>query len=387
MTDDIVPYRIDVPEARLAQLRQRLAGTRWPEAETVPDWSQGVPLAYLRQLCGYWADGYDWRATEARLNALPQYRTVIDGLGIHFAHVRSPHPEALPLVVTNGWPGSLAEYLKVVGPLTDPTRYGGRPADAFHLVLPTLPGYGFSDKPTGTGWGVQRVATAWAQLMRRLGYARYGAHGTDWGNSITTAIGQQDRGHVVGIHPVPPIAAPDPATFDNLTDTERSSLAALKHAQEKESGYSAEQSTKPQTIGYALVDSPAALCAWIAEKYRSWTDHDGDLDSVVTRDELLDTVMLYWLPATGASSARLYWESFAQVSEWFSSSTVDTVDVPTGCSIFPRDVPRPSRRWAARRYTDIRYWKELERGGHFPALECPDVFVDELRAFFALVRG
>jgi pimeloyl-ACP methyl ester carboxylesterase len=387
VTDDIVPYRIDVPEARLAQLRQRLAGTRWPEAETVSDWSQGVPLAYLRQLCGYWADGYDWRATEARLNALPQYRTVVDGLGIHFAHVRSPHPEALPLVVTNGWPGSLAEYLKVVGPLTDPTRYGGRPADAFHLVLPTLPGYGFSDKPTGTGWGVQRVAAAWAQLMRRLGYARYGAHGTDWGNSITTAIGQQDRGHVVGIHPVPPIAAPDPATFDNLTDTERTSLAALKHAQERESGYSAEQSTKPQTIGYALVDSPAALCAWIAEKYRSWTDHEGDLDSVVTRDELLDTVMLYWLPATGASSARLYWESFAQVSEWFSSSTVDTVDVPTGCSIFPRDVPRPSRRWAARRYTDIRYWKELERGGHFPALECPEVFVDELRAFFALVRG
>jgi pimeloyl-ACP methyl ester carboxylesterase len=387
MTDDITPYRIHVPDAQLADLRQRLAATRWPEAETVPDWSQGVPLAYLRDLCGYWAEDYDWRATEARLNALPQYHAVVDGLGIHFVHMRSPHADALPLVVTNGWPGSLAEYLKVIGPLTDPIAYGGNPADAFHLVLPTLPGYGFSDKPTGTGWGVQRTAKAWTELMRRLGYIRYGAHGSDWGNSITTAIGQQDPSHVVGIHPVPPIAAPDPTTFDNLTDTERASLAALKRAQDQESGYSAEQSTKPQTIGYALVDSPAALCAWIAEKYWSWTDHDGDLDSIITRDELLDAVMLYWLPATGASSARMYWESFAQVSEWFTSSTVDTVEVPTGCSIFPKDVPRPSRRWTARRYTNIRYWHQLPRGGHFPALECPDVFVNELRTFFKLVRG
>jgi pimeloyl-ACP methyl ester carboxylesterase len=386
MTDDITPYRIHATDAQLADLRRRLAGTRWPEPETVTDWTQGVPLAYLRDLCGYWVEGYDWQATEARLDALPQHRTVIDGLGIHFAHVRSPHVDALPLIVTNGWPGSLAEYLKVVGPLTDPAAHGGDPADAFHLVLPTLPGYGFSDKPTGTGWGVERIARAWIQLMARLGYDRYGAHGSDWGNSVTTAIGQQDPRHVAGIHPVPPISAPDPATFGDLTETERTSLAALKRAAEHESGYSAEQSSKPQTIGYALVDSPTALCAWIAEKYWSWTDHDGRLDSIITPDELLDAVMLYWLPATGASSARMYWESFAQVSAWFTSSTVDTVDVPTGCSIFPRDVPRPSRRWAARRYTDIRYWHELDRGGHFPALECPDVFVDELRAFFRLVR-
>ena len=387
MTDDVTPFRIHVPDAQLADLRQRLAATRWPEPETVPDWSQGVPLAYLRGLCDYWARGYDWRASEARLNALPQYRTVVDGLGIHVVHVRSPHPDALPLVVTNGWPGSLAEYLKVISPLTDPTAYGGDAADAFHLVLPTLPGYGFSEKPTGTGWGVQRVASAWAELMRRFGYTRYGAHGSDWGNSVTTAIGQQDPGHVVGIHPVPPIAAPDPSTFDTLTEVERASVAALKRAQDSESGYSAEQSTKPQTIGYALVDSPAALCAWIAEKYWSWTDHDGDLDRIITRDELLDAVMLYWLPGTGASSARMYWESFAQVSAWFTSSKVDTVDVPTGCSVFPKDVPRPSRRWAARRYTNIQYWNELDRGGHFPALECPDVFVNELRTFFKLVRG
>jgi pimeloyl-ACP methyl ester carboxylesterase len=384
---DIVPYRIDIPDTQLADLGHRLTATRWPEPQTVPDWSQGVPLAFLRDLCGYWKEGYDWRRTESRLNALPQFRTDIDGLGIHLVHVRSPHPEALPLLVTNGWPGSLAEYLKVIGPLTDPTAHGGNASDAFHLVLPTLPGYGFSDKPTGTGWNVQRTATAWIELMRRLGYTRYGAHGSDWGNSITTAIGQQDPHHVVGILPVPPIAPPDPATFDDLTDTEQASLAALKRAQDHESGYSAEQSSKPQTIGYALVDSPAALCAWIAEKYWSWTDHDGDLASVISRDELLDTVMLYWLPATGASSARMYWESFAQVSEWFTSSTLDTVDVPTGCAVFPKDVPRPSRRWAAKRYTNIRYWNELPRGGHFPALECPDIFVDELRAFFRLVRG
>ncbi|GIG88712.1 epoxide hydrolase family protein [Plantactinospora endophytica] len=386
MTEEMTPYRIDVPEAELVELRRRLAATRWPEPETVPDWSQGVPIRYLRELCRYWAEEYDWRVTEARLNALPQYRTVIDGLGIHVVHVPSPHPEALPLVLTNGWPGSLAEYLKVVGPLTDPVRYGGDAADAFHLVLPTLPGYGFSDKPTGPGWGVSRIAGAWAELMARLGYRRYGAHGTDWGNSITTAVGQQDPEHVVGIHPVPPIAAPDPATFDTLTQVERESLAALRDAQDRESGYSAEQATKPQTIGYALVDSPAALCGWIAEKYWSWTDHDGDLTTVVSMDELLDAVMLYWLPATGASAARLYWESFEQVAEWFRSATTDTVTVPTGCSVFPRDVPRPSRRWAARRYTDIRYWNELDRGGHFPALEQPDTFVRELRAFFRLVR-
>ncbi|GAA5201719.1 epoxide hydrolase [Rugosimonospora acidiphila] len=386
MDDGIVPYRIEVPETELTELRRRLAATRWPEPETVPDWSQGVPLAYLRKLCRYWAEEYDWRATETRLNALPQYRTVIDGLGIHFAHVRSPHPEALPLIVTNGWPGSLAEYTKVIGPLTDPTAYGGDPADAFHLVLPTLPGYGFSDKPTGAGWDVGRIAEAWARLAARLGYDRYGAHGSDWGNSVTTAIGQRDAEHVVGIHPVPPIAAPDPATLDDLTDFERESLAMLAEEQRDGSGYAAQQSTRPQTIGYGLVDSPAALCAWIAEKYWTWTDHDGDLTAVMSPDELLDVVMLYWLPAAGASSARLYWESFAQVSEWFTSSTVDTVAVPTGCSIFPRDVPRPSRRWAAKRYIDIRYWNVLDRGGHFPALERPDAFVRELRTFFGMVR-
>ncbi|GIH15610.1 epoxide hydrolase family protein [Rugosimonospora africana] len=386
MDESIRPFRIDVPEADLDDLRQRLALTRWPERETVDDWSQGVPLSYLRDVCGYWARSYDWRATERRLNRLPQFRTGIDGLGVHFVHVRSPHPDALPLILTNGWPGSMVEYEKTIGPLADPTRYGGDAADAFHVVCPTLPGYGFSDKPTRPGWTVHRIADAWTRLMSRLGYRRYGAQGSDWGDSVTTSIGQRDPGHVAGIHLTPPIAAPDPATFDDLTDTERDSLAALEHSREWESGYSAEQATKPQTLGYALVDSPVGLCAWILEKYRSWTDCDGDLESVVSRDELLDTVMLYWLPATGASAARLYWESFRQVAEWFTSSTVDTVGVPTGCSIFPKELPRPSRRWAERRYTDVRYWRELDRGGHFAALEQPEAYVEEVRAFFRLVR-
>ncbi|WP_431908281.1 epoxide hydrolase family protein [Amycolatopsis thermoflava] len=375
-------FRIAVDDRELADLRDRLARTRWPDAETVDDWSQGVPLEYLRSLCAYWADGYDWRAFEKRVNALPQYRTTIDGVGIHFAHVRSPHPGALPLVLTNGWPGSIVEYLDVVGPLTDPVAHGGSAADAFHVVLPTLPGYGFSDKPTSPGWGVQRIADAWASLMASLGYTRYGAHGSDWGNSITTAMGQQHPDVLAGIHVQPPIAAPDPATFADLSPREREALDALAEAESRESGYSAEQSTKPQTVGYGLVDSPVALCAWIVEKYHSWVD----TGSVLTRDQLLDNVSVYWFTRSGASSARLYWESFKQVSEWFSKSTSDTVPVPTGCSVFPREVPRPSRRWAARRYTDIRYWNEPERGGHFAALEEPEVWVEEIRNFFRLVR-
>jgi pimeloyl-ACP methyl ester carboxylesterase len=385
-TDEDTRFRIEVPDSELSDLQARLARTRWPEKETVDDWSQGVPLAYLRELCAYWADGYDWSATQARLNELPHFRTELDGLGVHFIHVRSPQPTALPLVITHGWPGSILEFEKVLGPLSDPTAFGGDAVDAFHVVCPSLPGYGFSDKPARPGWDVQRIASAWATLMARLGYPHYGAQGGDWGTSITTCIGQQDPDHVVGIHLNPPIAAPDPATFGDLTDNERSALAALEHAREWESGYSEEQSTKPQTLGYALVDSPVGLCAWIVEKFRSWTDCDGHLDNVLTRDEILDDVTLYWLTATGASSARLYWESIKQVSEWFTQSNTDTVAVPTGCSIFPKEVLRPSRRWAARRYTDIRHWHELDKGGHFAAFEQPEVFVDEVRAFFRELR-
>jgi pimeloyl-ACP methyl ester carboxylesterase len=386
MSDNVTEFRLDVPESELEDLRARLRNARWPDPETVEDWSQGVPLAYLLDLCRSWVDEYDWRATEARLNALPQFRSVIDGLGIHFLHVRSPHADALPLVMTHGWPGSIIEFLKVIGPLTDPTAHGGDASDAFHVVCPSLPGYGFSDKPTRPGWGIERIAVAWTALMARLGYERYGAQGSDWGTSISASIGQQDPQHVAGIHLTPPLAPPDAATFDDLTERERAALASLKHAAEWDSGYSREHATRPQTIGYALVDSPTALAAWIIEKFWAWTDCDGHPENVLARDELLDNLMLYWLPRTGASSARLYWESIRQIDEWISGTTTDTVSIPTGCSIFPKELQRPSRRWAERRFLDIRYWNEPERGGHFAAFEQPELFVDEVRAFFRLVR-
>jgi pimeloyl-ACP methyl ester carboxylesterase len=372
----IAPYSIEVPEAELADLRERLERTRWPQREPVRDWSQGVPLDYLRELCAYWAHTYDWRATEARLNTLAQFHTEIDGLGIHFIHVRSADPDALALVLTHGWPGSIVEFLKVIGPL----------AQDFHVVCPSLPGYGFSDKPAEPGWGIDRIASAWLELMGRLGYERFGAQGSDWGTSISTRIAQQEPDRVVGIHLTPPLAPPDPTTFDDLTDAERAALADLEHAAAWDSGYSRVHSTRPQTIGYSLVDSPAGLCAWIVEKLRAWTDCDGHPENALTRDEILDDVMLYWLPRTGASSARLYRESIAQVNEWITGTTTDVVTVPTGCSIFPKELHRPSRRWAQKRFLDIRYWNEPDRGGHFAAFEQLDLFVDEVRAFFALVR-
>jgi pimeloyl-ACP methyl ester carboxylesterase len=386
MTAGVVPFRVEIPEEELADLRRRLRRTRWPEPATAAGWVQGVPLAYLQDLCGYWAEGYDWRIAEARLNALGLFSTEIDGLQIRFIHVRSAHKGALPLIMSHGWPGSVAEFLKVIGPLTDPPSYGCNAADAFDVVCPSLPGFGFSGKPARPGWGVERIAAAWAQLMARLGYQRYGAEGSDWGTSISTSIGQQDPGHVAGIHLVPPLAPPDPATFGNLTEAERAALASLTRSAEHDSGYSAEHATRPQTIGYALTDSPAALCAWIIEKFWAWTDCDGHPENVLTRDELLDNLMLYWLPRAGASSARLYWESMAQVNEWISGHVTDTVTVPVGCSVFPKELQRPSRRWAEKRFTDIRYWNEPEKGGHFAAFEQPDLFINEVRSFFRHVR-
>jgi pimeloyl-ACP methyl ester carboxylesterase len=386
MSDELTEFRINVPEVELADLRDRLRRARWPERETVPDWSQGVPLAYLQDLCGYWADEYDWRATEARLNALPHFRSVIDGLGIHFVHVRSPDPRALPLILTHGWPGSIVEFLDVLGPLCDPTAHGGDAADAFHVVCPSLPGYGFSDKPAAPGWGIERIASAWTVLMARLGYGRFGAAGCDWGTSVTTCIAQQAPERLAGIHLFPPLAPPDPATFGDMTKRERAALDALEYAAEWDSGYSKEHATRPQTIGYALADSPVALCAWIVEKLCAWSDGGGRPDGAFTHDQLLDNIMLYWLPATGASSARLYWESIRQVNEWISGGALDLVSVPTGCSVFPHELQRPSRRWAEQRFADIRYWSEPDRGGHFVAFEQPELFVDELRSFFRFVR-
>ena len=383
MSDAIRPFRIDIPEEALDDLRLRLGRTRWPEAETVDDWSQGIPLDYTRALCAYWADGYDWRATEARLNTFPQFITEIDGLDIHFIHVRSPHPGALPLVITHGWPGSIAEFQKVIGPLTDPVAYGGSADDAFHVVCPSLPGFGFSAKPTTVGWGVERTAAAWAELMARLGYHRYGAQGGDWGSAVTSRLAQEDPGHLAGIHMNMPVVPPSSLSFEDMTETEHTALASMAHYQQWEAGYSKQQSTRPQSLGYGLVDSPAGQCAWVVEKFWAWTDCDGHPENVLSRDELLDNVMLYWLPGTGASSARLYWESFEHS---FDKGAADTIAVPTGCSIFPKEIIRISRRWAESRFTDIRYWNELDKGGHFAAFEQPEAFVSELRSFFALVR-
>jgi pimeloyl-ACP methyl ester carboxylesterase len=382
---EVVPYEVAVPEERLVDLRDRLARTRWPEKEAVDDWSQGIPLAYVQELCAYWGSTYDWRRAERALNGWGSSSARVDGgggepLGIHFLHVRSPHPDALALVLTHGWPGSVIEFSKVIGPLTDPEAHGGDAADAFHVVCPALPGFGFSEKPTRTGWGVERIAAAWAQLMAGLGYERYGAQGGDWGSPVTAAIGRKDPEHCAGIHLNMATARPGPEHLGDLSEKEKDALGSLAHYDRWESGYSKQQSTRPQTLGYGLTDSPAGQAAWIVEKFWAWTDCDGHPEHVLTRDELLDNVMLYWLPASAASSARLYWESFTSVGE-------EPVDVPTGISVFPKEIVRVSRRWAERRFSDLRFFSEPEKGGHFAAFEQPERFVEDVRAFFRTVRG
>jgi pimeloyl-ACP methyl ester carboxylesterase len=369
MSEELTPFRIDVPQSELDDLRQRLGLTRWPERQTVDDWSQGVPLAYIQEICRYWAEEYDWRDRESRLNRFPQFRTTLDHLGIHFLHVRSRHPQARPLVITHGWPGSVVEFHKVIEPLTDPDD----PADAFHVVCPSLPGYGFSDKPAQPGWGVERIATAWAALMARLGYERYFAQGGDWGAAVTSEMGRLDPEHCVALHLNMVVALPDRSSPDDFTPEEQAALDTLADHRRWGTGYSTQQSTRPQTLGYGLADSPAAQAAWIIEKFWAWTDCDGHPENVLGRDEMLDNVMLYWLPNAGASSARLYWESFRRPRR-------GRVPIPVAASIFPKEIFRPSRRWAEQTYTDIRYWNELEKGGHFAALEQPQLFVSEVRA-------
>jgi pimeloyl-ACP methyl ester carboxylesterase len=319
-------------------------------------------------------------AAQARLNQFPQFTTPIDGLDIHFLHVRSPHPDATPLVLTHGWPGSVVEFHKVIGPLTDPVAHGGDASDAFHVVCPSLPGYGFSGKPTRPGWGIERIADAWNQLMGRLGYPRYGAQGGDWGAMVTMRLGQRHPAPLVGIHlNMVPIGPPPGTTGDGLTERETAALAAFALHMKEGTGYSKQQSTRPQSVGYGLVDSPAALAGWIVEKFHGWTDNEGDPVTVVSRDEILDNLMLYWLPAAGASAARLYWESLR-------SSRPAPVPVPAGCSLFPREIFRPSRRWAEPYFPDLRYWNELASGGHFAAFEQPETFVTEVRAAFRAFR-
>ena len=379
MSDEITPFQIRIEQAELDDLRTRLANARFPEAEPVDDWRQGAPLAYVRELCEYWRGDYDWRRCEAQLNALPGFKTTIDGVGIHFLHVRSPVEDAVPLVITHGWPGSVVEFLKVVGPLSDPASHGGSASDAFHLVLPTIPGYGFSDKPAETGWGVDHVAQAWSALMARLGYERYFAQGGDWGAAITAAIGATDTQHCIGVHTNMPVVAPTADMLSNPTEQEQEAMAARKFYQDWDSGYSKQQSTRPQTLGYGLVDSPVGQAAWIVEKFYQWTDCNGHPENVLTRDELLDNVMMYWLTAAGASSARLYWESFARGS-------MNDVTVPSGVSIFPKEIFKASRRWVETRFKDLRYYNALEKGGHFAAFEQPEMFVAELRACFGSMR-
>jgi epoxide hydrolase len=373
MNTEIIPFRISVPEADLADLRRRLAGTRWPEAETVEDWSQGTPLTYIQELCKYWSRDYDWRSSEAALNTLPQFRNRIDGLDLHFVHARSPHPDALPIVLTHGWPGSFAEFLDVVRPLTHPDD----PADAFHVVCPSLPGFAFSGKPDRPGFGVEHIASMWSELMSRLGYERYAAHGGDFGSFITAHLGAVDAERLAGIHITMPFAAP-PAHQVELSERDIAGLSALKAFGATGSGYSAIQSTRPQSLAYGLTDSPAGLLGWIVEKFWAWSDHPGDLEKAIARDRVLETVMIYWLTSSAASSARLYWESH-------DKSPMLPVPVPTGCTLFPGDARMP-KAWCEGRFTDLRYWRDLESGGHFPALECPEVLVGELRTFFRTLR-
>ena len=373
------PFHIDIEDRVLDDLRARLRNTRWPEAELVDDWGQGVPLAWIRDICRYWAEDYDWRAREARLNRFAQFKTEVDGLGVHFIHMRSPHQNAMPLIVTHGWPGSIVEFSKVIEPLIDPAAHGGDAADAFHVVCPSLPGFGFSDKPPAKGWGVEKIAACWSALMAQLGYDRYGAQGGDWGSAVTTAIGANDPAHCLGIHitlamGVRPIVDGEP------TAEEARALKGIEYYRDWDSGYSKQQSTRPQTLGYALTDSPSGQAAWILEKFWAWTDCNGNPENILTRDELLDNVMLYWVTGTAASSARLYWESFGRARK-------HAVTVPTGVAVFPKEIVPPVRRWMEPSYPNIQHWSEMPKGGHFAAFEQPDLFVEEVRRYFRKLRA
>ena len=376
---NIRPFKVEITESDITDLQQRLAMTRWPEAETPDDWSQGIPLAYTQEIAAYWANEYDMQRLATRLNAYDNFLTEIDGLDIHFMHVKSSHAHAKPLLLTHGWPGSIVEFLKVIGPLTEPQDFGGNAADAYHLVIPSLAGFGFSGKPTTTGWGIPKIAQAWAELMARLGYERYLAQGGDWGAIVTSAIGAIDSDHCQGIHLNMVVVAPD-AKADDLTDLEKSALEGLKHYQDWDSGYSKQQSTRPQTLGYGLVDSPVGQAAWILEKFWAWTDCNGHPENVLTKDELLDNVMVYWLNQAGASSARIYWESFG------SAAAGVQISVPMGATIFPKEIFRTSRRFAEKMYTNIIHWNVKDTGGHFAAFEQPEVYVDEVRACFTQVE-
>jgi pimeloyl-ACP methyl ester carboxylesterase len=381
MSDSIRPFTIDIPETDLQNLRQRIDQTRWPEQETVEDWTQGTPLAFVQHLAQYWRDRYDWRRCETLLNSWPQFKTEIDGLNIHFLHCRSPHPNAMPLLITHGWPGSVLEFRHVIADLLDPTLKGGSPDDAFDIIAPSLPGFAFSDKPSSPGTGVERIGQMWATLMQRLGYTQYVSQGGDWGSAVSQTVAMADPEHCIGVHINMVFAAP--SNLDDLTEAEQQALANLQYYNRWDSGYSNQQASRPQTLGYALADSPVGQMAWIVEKFQSWTDSEQDGVknplNILSEDELLDNVMLYWLTNSAASSARIYWESF-------HDTNLGPLDTPVGCSVFPKDIFTASRRWAEARLKNIIYWSEPGEGGHFAALEKPDLFIDEVRTCFREIR-
>jgi pimeloyl-ACP methyl ester carboxylesterase len=388
----IRPFTIKIPQAEIEALRARIAATRWPSRELVDDRSQGVQLATIRELARYWSAEYDWRAGEARLNALPQFTTEIDGVGIHFIHVKSPHAGALPLIITHGWPGSVIELLGAVGPLTDPPAHGGRAEDAFDLVMPSLPGYGFSSEPAEAGWNVGRVARAWAELMHRLGYSRYVAQGGDVGAAVTDQMGRQAPEGLAGIHMnllVTVLADPPPAE----SEQEREAADQLATVRESGFGYRLEQATRPQTIGYALTDSPVALAAWLLDHdtdsyYKiSRAFVDGQPAGNLTRDHIVDNITLYWLTGTGVSSARIYWEDGqARAQALASGRAPPPVSLPAGFTTFPGEIYRAPRSWVENSYPNVTYFHEADKGGHFAAWEEPELFATEIRAAFRSLR-
>ncbi len=392
--DAIRPFRISVPESALVDLRQRVLATRWPDKETVTDQTQGVQLAKIQGLVHYWGTDYDWRKAEARLNAIPQFVTTIDGLDIHFIHVRSRHPKALPLLITHGWPGSVLELEKAIGPLTDPTAYGGRAEDAFDVVIPSMPGYGFSERPTGTGWTPERIGHAWAVLMQRLGYKRYVAQGGDWGSVIADVMARQSPPGLLGIHVNMPATVPDDLakalndgepTPAGLSATEAAAYESLSGFFIKNAGYGVMMVTRPQTVGYGLSDSPAGLAAWMYDKFAQWTYSGGEPERSLTRDEMLDDITLYWLTNTAVSSARLYWENN---NNNFSASAQRTreISLPVAVTVFPGEIYRAPETWARSAYPHLLYFHEVDKGGHFAAWEEPELFASELRAAFRSLR-
>ncbi len=379
--DTIERFQIRVDDSVLEDLRTRLEKTRIPDQIEGSGWEYGIPLDYLRELVEYWREGYDWRTQEARLNELEHFRTRVDGQSIHLIHARSEHADALPLLLTHGWPGSVLEFLDVIPRLTAPEAHGGHAADAFHVVAPSLPGYGFSEPTRTRGWNVQRIARAFVELMGRLGYSRYGAQGGDWGAQVSTRIGALDPEHCAAIHLNMPIADP-PEDRVPLSDVDKADLTAMQSFQREESGYALEQATKPQTLGVGLNDSPAGLLAWIVEKFRTWSDCDGHPENVFTRDQLITNVMVYWATQTIASSARLYWEHQHVGS---GEAPPQFVGVPTGVARYPKEVLRFPRSWVEHRY-NVTHWAVMPRGGHFAAMEQPELFTEDLRNFFRTMR-